>query len=109
MKLKVLMGLCLLLFSISSNAADTIGSIGRIHIHHDNGKVFFWVNATTASYASCATIQGRYVIDSKTEEGKSVMSALLFAKASRQTIEVYGAGNCLLHGDTETARILAIQ
>lgn len=79
-------------------AADTLGTIGRIHVYHDNGKVFFWINAETSNYASCATIQ-RYVIDSTTEPGKSTLSTILYLKASGQNVEIYVAGNCALHAD----------
>ncbi|MCU7829577.1 MAG: hypothetical protein KZQ85_10970 [Candidatus Thiodiazotropha sp. (ex Myrtea sp. 'scaly one' KF741663)] len=105
--MKLLVAIFILLFSINIYAADTLGTIGRIHVHHDNGKVFFWINAETSNYASCATIQ-RYVIDSTTEPGKSTLSTILYLKATGQNVEIFGAGNCALHADSETAKIVAI-
>lgn len=79
-----------------------------------HGKVIdYWIHNTHDSFAftvanqigrpECASFGeiGRYVVDTSTERGRLIASAIIAAKTSGQEVRVGGAGTCNFYGDSE--------
>jgi len=97
-----------LLFSHTTTAGNTAGTIGRLYVHNHNTNVLFRMNSDDLNFSSCATTQ-RYVIDTSTEQGKNSYSAILAAKTTNQTVFIQGTEQCDISGTAETMQLLYIE
>ena len=103
-KISTLMALSLVL---SANVfADSTGTIFRVVCHATGVSPVCHVslNGTPTTLAACSTSGWHYTFDGSTTEGKNVLSIILAAQLSKQTITIGGKGVCTLAGGSEDLR-----
>lgn len=93
--------------SLQAFAGETQGKIQSIWVHGYNDTVLISLVTTQPNLAPCA-VTGRYAISTSTQQGKNIMSTILFAKASNQTVAVGGRNTCSVHGDAEDINAIVI-
>ncbi|WP_277373649.1 hypothetical protein [Pseudomonas sp. AA-38] len=99
-----------LLFAIFSvlckNAhADSTGTVLRVVCHAGNVSPLCQVSLNgSPNLAACATSSWHYTFDGSTSEGKNLLSIILAAQVSRQTISIGGKGTCALSNGSEDLR-----
>lgn len=74
-------------------AGATEGKVGAVFVHVFNDAFVFSMQPTYSGFASCATSK-RYAVNTSTQQGRNILSTILAAKASNQTIQVVGMGTC---------------
>ena len=91
---------------ISTNLfADSAGTIYRMVCHASGVSSVCQVALNgTPTLAACATSGWHYTFDGTTAEGKNILSMLLAAQFSKQTITIGGKGTCTLSGSSEDLR-----
>ncbi len=107
----------LILFSSFCLAGNEVGTVRFNHGQYGHsstsaGKTFFFLDGgTKTNIPACATYLGgqRWVIDNNWPGANMQLSILLAARMSGKEVQVRGANNCGVHGDTETARDLFIK
>lgn len=87
----------------TANASESNGEVIDYWVHYDSDLFFFSVRNQTGrpACASFGSPSGRYVVNSSTDKGKAVISAVIAAKASGQKLRAWGANTCALYGDSE--------
>ncbi|WP_299490079.1 hypothetical protein [uncultured Shewanella sp.] len=108
---KSIIGLLMLFFSTSAIASTSNGKIIDYWIHNFHDSFAFTVeNQTGRPYcASYGTIAGRYVVDTTTEKGKLIATAVMAAKAADTSVHVEGTGDCLYYTDSEDLNWLHVE
>ena len=96
-----------LFISSAIQAGNTTGKIGTVFVHEYNSIVLFNMASSSQGMTGCATTK-RYSINTDTQAGKNLFSAILAAKAAAQTVTVIGKNVCELHGDAENIQYIYI-
>jgi len=104
-------------FSSQCLAGDETGTVRFQHGQYGHsstsaGKTFFFLDggAKTNSPPCATNASGdRWVINNNWPGASMQLSILLAAKISGKEIQVWGANNCDVHGNTETASNLFIK
>lgn len=103
MKLKMfLVGI----LSLSAGFAFGSESDGKVieyfgHYYHDS---FAFSVENQTGRPACATYggtSGRYIVDTRTEKGRVIVSMVMAAKASGSKLYVKGINTCTYYGDSE--------
>lgn len=84
----------------SASAAST-GTIYRMVCHTTGTPVCQVSMNGTPSVAACSTSGWHYTFDATSAEGKNIVSIILAAQLSKQTITIGGKGTCLLANGSE--------
>lgn len=103
MKARLSLSLLGILCSPSLVASESNGKVIDYWIHNTHDSFAFSVENQTGR-PSCATYgnpTGRYVVDTRTQSGKLVVSAVMAAKASGANILAVGQGKCDYYIDSE--------
>lgn len=104
MNKKILILVLLSIFPCYS-LADSTGTIFRLVCHvADISQICHVALNGTPSLAACATPGWHYTFNGTTPEGKNILSILLAAQISKQTITIGGKGVCTLASGTEDIR-----
>ena len=98
-------------------AGDETGTVRFQHGQYGHsstsaGKTFFYLDGSTKKNTpACATFSGgeRWVINNNWPGASMQLSILLAAKMSGKKVQIRGANNCGVHGDSETASDLFIK
>ncbi|WP_347332159.1 hypothetical protein [Marinimicrobium locisalis] len=107
MRFTFMLAMLAVLYTSTVNAGTTTGSIQRVDMHGMNAKVFFTIESSQENFADCATTK-RYVVNTDTQQGKNIVSAVLAAKAANQSVTVEGYSSCSLHGDSEDIKVFKV-
>ncbi|EFP97308.1 hypothetical protein [Vibrio caribbeanicus] len=108
MKARLFLSLWGILFSHNLVASESNGKVIDYWIHNTHDSFAFSVESQTGR-PSCATFgnpSGRYVVDTRTQAGKLIVSAVMAAKASGANIQVGGKGKCDYYSDSEDLQFL---
>ena len=101
-----------LLIAISSlNAiASSKGTVGWVEMGpaYDQ-KIFIKIVGTNSQNSCVANGNYNYVLDNSNNVNAATVSAILAAKAAKQTVSVSGAGNCDLYSGVETLRWFRVE
>jgi hypothetical protein len=85
--------------------ADSTGTIFRVVCHATGISPVCHVALNgTPSLAACSTSEWHYTFDGSTSEGKNLLSIILAAQLSKQTVTVGGKGTCTLASGSEDLR-----
>jgi len=95
--------IAIIMFSANLYAGSaTSGILKLVHFMSD-GIVIAYTSGTRSDIPTCAINQpSRFAIDATTSGGKVLLSGLLSAYASGKNVAIFGTGNCLAYGDSET-------
>jgi hypothetical protein len=85
--------------NVSSTIFMNFGSTGYTFFEHDGSR---------SALPACATVAGRFVIDTSSG-GRLQAAALLTAKAMNKKIIVVGTGNCSFWSDTESVSYFIVE
>jgi hypothetical protein len=77
------------------------GTLQDIHFM-SNGVVLVTTTGSRTTPPSCATVGGRFALNSTTDAGRSQLAGLLAAEASDRMVVIVGTGNCGVYSDSET-------
>ena len=100
---KYILGVLVALSAGSTIASESNGKVIDYWAHYYHDSFAFSVDNQTGR-PSCATYgspSGRYVVDTRTEKGRVIVSAVMAAKVSGSNIRVAGANTCNYYGDSE--------
>ena len=85
------------------------GYIANILTVSDDHSYLFDQSGTRSGLPSCAAGEpARWAIDPTTPYAQSVIATLLSAYALHKQVQIFGTGDCSVHGDTETVRYLNV-
>lgn len=73
-----------------------------------NGIVYFWQRSVRVQPACSAGMPGRWVFNSATPGGQSLLALILSANASGKSVIVAGTGTCDVSSDTESALYVVV-
>lgn len=95
--------LTLALFAENVTASDSNRKVVDYWAHYYHNSFAFSVENQSGRPA-CVThggALGRYVVNTGTEKGRIIVSAIITAKASRSNVQVKGADTCNYYSDSE--------
>jgi hypothetical protein len=101
----------LLLCSGQSFGSESNGKVIDYWIHYVNNVFAFSIENQTGRPA-CATFDnpsGRYVVDTSTNKGKVIASAIIAAKVNGTVVHAWGADTCNYYGDSEDLMYIQIR
>ncbi|MFL0798788.1 MAG: hypothetical protein K6L73_15000 [Cellvibrionaceae bacterium] len=99
-----------LLYTVCVNAGNTTGTVNEVYVLGFKDAITFSLNSENQNFDACAETAERYGVSTSTEQGRVIFSTILAAKASKQTIKVFGLGDkCTVHGDAEDLNYLIIK
>ena len=92
----------------SAQASDSDGKVIDYWVHYFHDSFLFTVE-NQVGRPDCATLGGgRFVVDTRTEKGKAVASAVMAAKAGGLSIHAAGEGTCNYYSDSEDLRWIRV-
>ncbi len=103
MKLKCIVSALIFSCAGSIAASESNGKVIDYWIHNNHDSFAFSIENQTGR-PPCATFgspSGRYVVDTRTERGKIVVSAIMAAKVSGSNVRAAGSNLCNYYGDSE--------
>ena len=103
MKIYNLFGPILFLYAGNIAASESNGKVIDYWAHYYHDSFAFSIENQTGR-PTCATFgspSGRYVVDTRTERGKIIASAIMAAKASGSNVAVRGTNTCNYYSDSE--------
>ena len=110
MKFKSIIFIPLVLLFCSEAMAGSKGTIGWIEMGPNYGQKIFFKIIGTNSQSSCVSAGNyNYVLDNTNNVHAATVSAILAAKAAKQTVSVSGYGNCDLYDGVETLRWFRVE
>jgi hypothetical protein len=86
---------------IDTLAGQVTGTVESVEARASDGLVLVYINATATGKPSCATAPYWIVLNENSEAGKKQYAMLLTAKASGETVTIYGLNTCTRWGDGE--------
>lgn len=106
MKLKFALCATVIISSFAVSASESNGKVIDYWVHNFHDSFAFSIENQTGrpACASYGAPSGRYVVDTRTERGKMVASAVMAAKASQAMVAASGFNTCDYYGDSEDLR-----
>ena len=86
---------------IDTFAGQVTGTVEAVEARASDGLVLVYINATATGKPSCATAPYWIVLNENSEAGKKQYAMLLTAKASGETVTIYGLNTCTRWSDGE--------
>lgn len=111
MKLAALGLLVLSSFAVAPSYAGVVnGHVLAIYVRQSDGLVYFETDGAISGRASCAASNNLWVLPNENSDtSKRQYAALLTAKASNVSIDVYGTGTCTRWVNSEDVNIIVIR
>jgi hypothetical protein len=98
------------LIALPLQAGAVNGHIVGIYVRQSDGLVYFETDGTISGRAACGASNNLWVLPNENSEtSKRQYAALLSAKASNLSIDVYGTGACTRWGDSEDVNIIGVR
>lgn len=90
--------------AVTASAQSSTAYEGQLLDLHfmKNGAVLVTTTGSRSSAPACATVAGRFALDSTTPGGRSQLAGLIAAEAADRTVVIRGTGTCDVYGDSET-------
>lgn len=96
--------------SIPAQAGSVNGHVLAIYVRQSDGLVYFETDGTISNRAACAASNNLWVLPNENSEtSKRQYAALLAAKASNVSIDVFGSGLCGRWGDSEDVDTIVVR
>lgn len=98
------------LIAFPSQAGVVNGHIVVINVQQSDGLVYFETDGTISGRAACGASNNLWGLPNEnSESSKRQYAALLLAKASNLSVDVYGTGACTRWGDSEDVNIIGVR
>jgi len=82
-------------------AGQATGTVEAVMARASDGLALVYINATATAKPSCATAPYWSILNENSEAGKKQYAMLLTAKASGETVTIYGLNTCTRWSDGE--------
>jgi hypothetical protein len=104
-------GLALLCSGLPVAAGTGQGTIGKVEYGPLYGtKVFFSIQGEVTEKPSCSSdLVYQFVFDSAVPGGKEILSSLLLAKTTAQSVKVSGFNSCSIYEGVENLRWIRLE
>jgi len=83
-----------LIFSSAAFAGTATGQVTKITVRSSDGLILFFVSGPSSGSPACARYSYWLIKDENSGTGKRQVAMLLAARATGQSITVYGTGAC---------------
>lgn len=93
------------IFALAATSAhSSVAWHGQLQDMHfmQNGTVLVTSTGSRTTAPACATVAGRFALNTTTESGRSQLAGLIAAEAADRTVVIVGTGACDVYGDSET-------
>lgn len=98
------------LVALPSHAGVVNGHILAIYVRQSDGLVYFETDGTISGRAACAVSNNLWILpDENSATSKRQYAALLAAKASNLSVDVYGTGACTRWVNSEDVNIIVVR
>lgn len=98
------------LAALPSHAGVVNGHIVAIYVRQNDGLVYFETDGTISNRAGCAASNNLWIVPNENSEtSKRQYAALLSAKATNSSIDVYGTGTCTRWPNSEDVDTIVIR